>query len=91
LSTLTTPLAKFARLRHFGLRFFIPGPCHKQFAAPSGDYRRQCPDFPHQTTVDQWFDESQFESYRQLGLHIVEELVKCDDAISLATFLQQAV
>jgi predicted acylesterase/phospholipase RssA len=26
--------------------------------------------FPHQTTVDQWFTESQFESYRQLGYWI---------------------
>lgn len=25
-------------------------------------------DFPHQATADQWFDEAQFESYRQLGL-----------------------
>ena len=28
------------------------------------------PDFPHQSTTDQWFDESQFESYRKLGYHI---------------------
>jgi hypothetical protein len=28
------------------------------------------PDFPHQSTGDQWFTESQFESYRRLGLHI---------------------
>lgn len=27
------------------------------------------PRFPHQTTVDQFFDESQFEAYRQLGEH----------------------
>ena len=26
-------------------------------------------EFPHQTTADQWFDESQFESYRELGYH----------------------
>ncbi len=26
--------------------------------------------FPHETTGDQWFDESQFESYRRLGCHI---------------------
>lgn len=26
--------------------------------------------FPHQSTADQWFDESQFESYRNLGQHI---------------------
>lgn len=31
-------------------------------------YAATHPDFPHQSTNDQWFDESQFESYRQLGL-----------------------
>jgi hypothetical protein len=29
--------------------------------------------FPHEPTADQFFDESQFESYRQLGEHIAEE------------------
>jgi hypothetical protein len=28
--------------------------------------------FPQQTTADQWFDEAQFESYRQLGYHCAE-------------------
>ena len=28
------------------------------------------PDFPHQSTGDQFFDENQFESYRELGRHI---------------------
>jgi hypothetical protein len=27
--------------------------------------------FPQQSTVDQWFDEAQFESYRQLGRHSI--------------------
>jgi hypothetical protein len=27
--------------------------------------------FPHEPTADQFFSESQFESYRQLGLHTV--------------------
>ena len=30
-------------------------------------YEKQHPDFPHETTADQWFSESQFESYRALG------------------------
>jgi len=34
------------------------------------NYARTHPDFPHQSTVDQWFDEAQFESYRALGRHI---------------------
>lgn len=32
-------------------------------------YHSRNPDFPHQSTVDQWFDEVQFESYRKLGYH----------------------
>jgi hypothetical protein len=32
------------------------------------------PDFPHETTANQWFGESQFESYRMLGLHTVESI-----------------
>jgi hypothetical protein len=32
-------------------------------------YRAEHPDFPHQTTADQFFTEDQFESYRQLGYH----------------------
>jgi len=40
------------------------------------NYHREHLDFPHQTTADQWFGESQFESYRRLGEHIVEELLK---------------
>jgi hypothetical protein len=34
------------------------------------EYNRRQESFPHQTTADQWFDESQFESYRMLGQHI---------------------
>src|SRR5262249_6612522 len=29
--------------------------------------------FPHESTADQWFGESQFESYRSLGMHITEQ------------------
>ncbi|MGH9474806.1 MAG: patatin-like phospholipase family protein [Terriglobales bacterium] len=31
-------------------------------------YAAAHPSFPHQSTVDQWFDESQTESYRMLGI-----------------------
>jgi hypothetical protein len=37
-------------------------------------YARGCGAFPHEPTADQWFSESQFESYRALGSHIVEQL-----------------
>jgi hypothetical protein len=32
-------------------------------------------DFPHQSTADQWFSESQFESYRSLGFEIMEDML----------------
>ncbi|MFN2481110.1 MAG: hypothetical protein ABR554_06565, partial [Pyrinomonadaceae bacterium] len=31
--------------------------------------------FPHESTVDQWFSEEQFESYRSLGMYIVGRVV----------------
>jgi Patatin-like phospholipase len=36
------------------------------------EYHREHREFPHQSTADQWFSESQFESYRRLGLHVVD-------------------
>ena len=37
-------------------------------------YRKANPSFPHQSTTDQFFDESQFESYRELGYFIGKEV-----------------
>src|SRR5213594_189241 len=34
------------------------------------EYAKLHAEFPHQSTADQWFNESQFESYRRLGYHI---------------------
>jgi Patatin-like phospholipase len=38
------------------------------------NYKLQHPYFPHDSTADQWFTESQFESYRRLGQSIVDGL-----------------
>jgi hypothetical protein len=37
-------------------------------------YAAQHPAFPHESTNDQFFDESQFESYRALGYHAIEDV-----------------
>jgi hypothetical protein len=39
-------------------------------------YQAEHGDFPHQSTADQWFSESQFESYRTLGLHALTQAVE---------------
>jgi hypothetical protein len=31
-------------------------------------------DFPHESTANQWFNESRFESYRALGFHILKSI-----------------
>ncbi|MCC2974200.1 patatin-like phospholipase family protein [Massilia sp. IC2-476] len=36
------------------------------------NYRKVHPAYPHESSVDQWFDETQFESYRALGQYIGE-------------------
>lgn len=40
------------------------------------NYRARHPEFPHQSTLDQFFDQEQFEVYRSLGVHIAESLFK---------------
>lgn len=41
-----------------------------------GTYAKANPTFPHESTADQWFDESQTESYRMLGLHTIQEVFR---------------
>jgi hypothetical protein len=38
------------------------------------DYKRRFPTYPHETTADQLFSEEQFEAYRALGFHAVNEV-----------------
>lgn len=38
------------------------------------NYATLKPAFPNESTADQFFNEAQFESYRQLGLHIGQTL-----------------
>ena len=41
--------------------------------------------FPHETTADQFFNESQFESYRSLGLDIMNTVLRGEYVISHGT------
>jgi predicted acylesterase/phospholipase RssA len=46
-------------------------------------YKRAHETFPHQSTADQWFDESQFESYRMLGRCSIQSIIapEKDDSV----------
>jgi Patatin-like phospholipase len=47
------------------------------------NYMQSSPDFPHESTSDQFFSESQFESYRALGRHVID--VICGKAATYPT------
>jgi len=49
------------------------------------NYRKTNGTFPHESTVDQFFSESQFESYRSLGRHTIGEIMK--DEVGTPAFL----
>lgn len=40
------------------------------------NYKASHPDFPHEPTSDQFFNEIQFEAYRELGYQITKNMVK---------------
>jgi hypothetical protein len=46
-------------------------------------YASKFPEFPHEPTSNQWFSESQFESYRSLGFEITDSVLS-DAAAGLA-------
>lgn len=56
-------------------------------------YAAESPDFPHESTSDQWFSESQLESYRSLGSYIIDRIwdqnMSAGDAAGLAGFIER--
>jgi hypothetical protein len=54
-----------------GLLIYLKPGVYGDESADVQDYAVKHKDFPHDTTADQWFDESQFESYRRLGQFVV--------------------
>ena len=47
------------------------------------DYKRRFPSYPHESTADQLFSEEQFEVYRALGFHAVNELFSGSDHVGM--------
>lgn len=50
------------------------------------DFLRRNPSFPHDTTLDQFFSEEQFEAYRQLGFRIIRRFFDGKDDAAVQTF-----
>ena len=64
----------------FGTLIYIKATLIKDIAFTTSGYRADHADFPHQTTVDQFFDPDQFEAYRDLGFCSASLMI---DAVTL--------
>ena len=62
--------------KEIGYLFYIKSSITGDEPEHLNEYRIKNPTFPHQTTADQWFDEQQFEAYRELGYHIGKTVIK---------------
>jgi hypothetical protein len=59
-----------------GILFYLKPALGAQEPIDVRNYATTSPPFPHESTSDQWFSETQFESYRMLGRHIISSI--CD-------------
>ncbi len=60
-----------------GIIVYIKPACYGNEPRDIYEYFKTNPTFPHESTSDQFFSESQFESYRMLGAYTMENL--CTD------------
>ena len=58
-----------------GIIIYVKAGYHGTEGAGIRGYAKANSDFPHQSTIDQWFTESQFESYRALGFEILDGIL----------------
>jgi hypothetical protein len=62
-----------------GIIVYIKPVCYGDEPRDIYEYFKTNPAFPHETTANQFFSESQFESYRMLGAYTMEKLcTDCD-------------
>ena len=74
----TTKTLTAARPRDNGHILYIKPAYHGTEGAGIRSYATANQNFPHEPTADQWFTESQFESYRSLGLDVANDILGRD-------------
>jgi hypothetical protein len=62
-----------------GVIVYVKPACYGHEPRDIYEYFKRSETFPHESTADQFFSESQFESYRMLGAHTMEKL--CADCV----------
>ncbi len=59
----------------YGVIIYMKTSMIPELQLPAKGYKGAHPDFPDETTGDQFFDEEQFEAYRELGYRLAEQVV----------------
>ena len=59
-----------------GIIIYMKPACYGEEPRDIYEYFKRSETFPHESTADQFFSESQFESYRMLGTYVMETLCK---------------
>jgi hypothetical protein len=76
-----------------GVLIYLKATFFKELYADLHGYRRAHEDFPDQSTGNQFFDEKQFESYRELGFQttwLMLQNLRTNDDQSPTTLKRQA-
>jgi hypothetical protein len=69
-------VTKEARVEYDGVLLYVKPGIYGGEPRDVYNYAAANPAFPHESTADQFFSESQFESYRTLGSHAVDEMAR---------------
>ena len=89
--TITYPEdSRVAPVREAGIVVYVKSSLTGDEPADVLNYKKEDACFPHDSTVNQWFTESQFESYRRLGHHVAQitfgaaspDDLQCNDLVS---------
>lgn len=59
-----------------GTFVYVKSNMQKELSFPAKGYKAKNPDFPNQSTMDQFFDPAQFEAYRELGFATVDTVIR---------------
>jgi hypothetical protein len=70
-----------------GILIYIKPACYGDEPRDIYEYFKSNEAFPHESTSDQFFSESQFESYRMLGAHTMENICPTEIA-DLESFIK---
>ena len=78
-------------LRESGTLILVKTTMVRGLSLETRGYKGEHPAFPDESTADQFFDEQQFEAYRELGFRIGSEMVAGARLKDLVGTIRQAV